>query len=65
MPAVKRCPNCDRPVFSMAHGSITVHAPARVETIEATGDVVALCACKRRVTWFKARKQARATVTVG
>ena len=55
-PAVKRCQNCDRPVFSMVRGDITITPPARVERVEASGNIVAICACKRRVIWFRNRR---------
>jgi hypothetical protein len=65
MPAVKCCSNCGREIFSTYRGDITVKPPARVERIEAAGNVVAICACGRRVIWFKLKKQAQATITAG
>ena len=64
MPAVKRCPNCDREVFSVQRGDVTVKPPARGERFEASGNVVAVCACGRRVIWFRSRRTA-ATITAG
>lgn len=55
-PATKRCPTCDRPVFSMYQGDLTIVPPARVERIEASGNVTATCRCGRRVTWFRNKK---------
>lgn len=64
-PAVKSCPNCDRPVFSMSRGDVTIKPPARVERIEASGNISAVCKCGRRVVWFRTKKAAQATITSG
>ena len=64
-PAVKCCLNCGREVFSVHRGDVTVKPPARGEKFEASGNVVAVCKCGRRVTWFKVKKAARAVVTTG
>jgi len=63
--ATKDCLNCGRPIFSVYRGDITVHPPARVERIEANGNISAVCGCGRRVVWFKNRKAAQATITTG
>lgn len=65
MPAVKSCLTCGREVFSILRGDITVKPPARVERIEAAGNVVAVCKCGRRVIWFRSRRQAQVIVTAG
>lgn len=64
-PAVKSCPNCSREIFAMQRGDITIKPPARVECVEASGNIRAICKCGRRVIWFKIRKASRATVTTG
>lgn len=55
---IKRCPTCDREVFSVSHGDVAITPPASFERAEAAGNVVAICACGRRVVWFRVRRHA-------
>lgn len=61
----KRCLTCNRPVLTFHRGVVSPAQEARVEKVEANGDVVGLCRCGRRVVWLKARHRTAPIITTG
>lgn len=56
---IKRCAGCTREVLSAYKGEVTAVGQGVIVSVTREGDVIGLCACSRRVVWYRDRPGVR------